>query len=318
MSTGQSLMDAGDKMSPVYSGVIKSCAVAIAPPAIVFGLSVQSIATSIYMNQCNPGDIMKAGGAWVALAEKNNEAAEALQAEIDTVDDGNWCGDDANAFKEAAGNIKSQLQELAVAAFLMGSQLIAFAVMLTVYWVFLTACTAVMVTFLTAYLAALSGVVSAPGAPAIRTSALAVATSLVASLKSFEAVLRSISTGCAALTGLITVVTFGFQKSQGNPVSPVDIAAAGLTNMLQGLAVYGLNALLMTPGGRHATTNPAIHAVQGGSALAPVYQNEDDGWKGLYEQGSGGPGLGGLDSAFNWMDEQLPDRFSNPEDVRWQ
>jgi hypothetical protein len=315
MSTGQRIMDAGEAMAPYYSGVIKSCAVAIAPPAIVFGLSVQAMATSIYMNQCNPGDILKSGGAWVALAEKNLEAAEALQTEIDSVTDEHWRGDDAEAFKEAAGNIKAQLQELAIAAFLIGSQLVAFSVMLTVYWLFLAACTAVMDAFLTAYLAALAGVASAPGAPAIRTSALTVGTSLVASMKSLESVLVSISTGCAALTGLVTAVTFGFQKSQGNPVSPVDVAAAGLTNMLQGLAVYGVNALLMTPGGRHAAVDPAIHALQGGSAVAPIYQGGGE-WSGNHD--GGGPGLGAVDSLLNWMDEELPEQFSNPDEAEWK
>lgn len=315
MSTGQSIMDAGDAMSPYYNGVIKSCAIAIAPPAIVFGLSVQAMATSIYMNQCNPGDILKAGGAWVALAEKNFEAVEALQTEVDSVNDENWCGDDADAFRDSANGVKIQLQELAIAAFLIGAQLVAFSAMLTVYWIFLTACTVVMDAFLVAYLGALAGVVSAPGAPAIRASALTVATSLVATMKSFESVLISISTGCAALTGGITAFTFGFQKGAGNPVSPVDIAAAGLTNVLQGLAVYGLNALLMTPGGRHANVSPWMHALQGGSAVAPTYKGDGE-WSGNYD--GGGPGLGALDSAFNWMDENLPDTFSNPDEVQWK
>lgn len=315
MSTGQSLMETGEAMTPYYNGVIKSCAVAIAPPAIVFGMSVQAMATSIYMNQCNPGDVLKAAGAWVALAEKNLEAVEALQTELDSVNEENWCGDDADAFKEASENAKLQLQELAVAAFLVGAQLVAFSVMLTVYWVFLTACTAVMDAFLAAYLAALAGVASAPGAPAIRTGALTVATSLVATMKSFESVLTSISTGCAALTASITAFTFGFQKGAGNPVDPVDIAAAGLTNMLQGLASYGLRAMLMTPGGGHAAVDPAIHALQGGSAIAPVYEGDGE-WSGAY--GGGGPGLGAVDSLFNLMDEELPDQFSNPDENEWR
>ncbi|HEX2144486.1 MAG TPA: hypothetical protein VHG10_08260 [Glycomyces sp.] len=316
MSAGQSIFDAGEAMAPYYNGVIKTCAVAIAPPAIVFGLSVQAMATSVYMNQCNPGDIMKAGGAWIMLAEKNMEACEALQAEVDSVNDENWSGKDADGFRQATHEVKLQLQELAITAFLIGAQLIAFAVMLTVFWLFLAACTAVMDAFLAAYLAALAGVISAPCAPAIMASAQTVATTLVATLKSFESVLISISTACAALTGGLTAFTFGWQKGAGNPVSPLDIAGAGLTNMLQGLATYGLRAMLMTPGGRHATVNPAIHALQGGSAIAPVYKGEEDGWSGNYD--GGGPGLGALDSLFNWMDESTPDAMNNPDDIDWQ
>ncbi|SDD84735.1 hypothetical protein [Glycomyces harbinensis] len=314
MSAGQSIFDAGEEMAPYYNGVIKSCAVAIAPPAIVFGLAVQAMATSVYMNQCNPGDIMKAGGAWIMLAEKNMEAAEALQTEVDTVTDQNWSGTDADGFTEAAGNVKLQLQELAVTAFLIGTQLIAFAVMLTVYWLFLTACTVVMDAFLVAYLAALAGVLTAPGAPAIMASAQTVATSLVATMKSFESVLISISTGCAALTGGLTAFTFGFQKGAGNPVSPVDIAGAGVANMLEGFAVYGLNALMMTSGGRHASVVPGLHALQGGSAIAPLYKGDGE-WGSGYD--GGGPGLGAVDGLLNLWEDHAPDEFTNPEEVQW-
>lgn len=315
MSTGQSLYDAGEEMSPYYNGVIKSCAVAIAPPAIVFGLAVQSMATSIYLNQCNPGDILKAAGAWVSLAEKNTAAAEALQAEVDTVNDGNWSGDDADAFRASAANVKAQLQELAVTAFLIGAQLLAFAAMLTVYWLFLTACTVVMDAFLAAYLAALAGVLTAPGAPAIMASAQTVATSLVASMKSFEAYLIAVSTGCAALTGGLTAVTFGYQKIKGNPVDPLDIAGAGLANMLEGLLVYGINVATMTPGGRHASVTNAMHVFQGVSSIFPMYKG--DGETGALFDG-GGPALGIPDSLLNLWEDHAPDRFTNPESVEWR
>jgi len=315
MSAGQSIFDAGEAMSPYYNGVIKSCAVAIAPPAIVFGLAVQAMATSVYMNQCNPGDIMKAGGAWIMLAEKNMEACEALQQEVDAVNDENWCGEDANAFKTASNNVKLQLQELAVTAFLIGAQLIAFAVMLTVYWLFLTACTVVMDAFLVAYLAALAGVLTAPGAPAIMASAQTVATSLVATMKSIEAVLTSISTGCAALTGGLTAFTIGFQKVAGNPVNPVDIAGAGVANMLEGFVTYGLNAAMMTSGGRHASVIPGLHALQGGSAIAPLYKGDGE-WGAGFD--GGGPGLGAVDGLLNLWEDQAPDVLTNPEEVKWR
>ncbi|MEU6246671.1 hypothetical protein [Glycomyces sp. NPDC047010] len=315
MPTGQSLYDAGDEMSPYYNGVIKSCAVAIAPPAIVFGLAVQSMATSIYLNQCNPGDVLKAAGAWVSLAEKNTAAADALQAEVDTVDDGNWSGDDADAFRASAASVKAQLQQLAVTAFLIGAQLLAFAVMLTVYWLFLTACTVVMDAYLAAYLAALAGVLTAPGAPALMASAQAVATGLVASMKSFEAYLVAVSTGCAALTGSLTAITFGYQKAQGNPVDPLDIAGAGLANMLEGFLVYGINVATMTPGGRHASVANAMHVFQGVSSIFPVYKG--GGETGALFDG-GGPALGIPDSLLNLWEDHAPDRFTNPESVEWR
>jgi uncharacterized protein YukE len=311
MSTGQSIFDAGEEMAPYYDGVIKTCAVAIAPPAIVFGLPVEAIAASVYRNQCNPGDIMKAGGAWVRLAEQHQEAVEALRAEVDKVDDEHWKGDDAEAFKAAAANVMSQLDQLAVNALLIGAQLVAFAVMLTVYWAFLVACTAVMDAFLTAHLAALAGVLTAPGAPAIVAGAQTVATSLVASMKSIEAVLISISTGCAALTGALTPFTVTFQKVDDNPVG---YSGAGIADMVEGLAVYGLNAAAMTPGGRHATVSSAMHAVQGVSPIMPTYQGDGE-WKSGYD---GGPLLGIPDGLLNLWEDHAPDKFTNPEEVDWR
>ncbi len=318
MSTGEAVFSAGEKMSPYYNGVIKSCAVAIAPPAVVFGLSVQALATSVYMNQCNPGDMMKAAGAWIKLAEKNWEAAEELTTQVDTVDEGNWCGKDADAFRESATNVDAQLKELAVVAFMIGAQLIALAVALTVYWVFLTACTVVMDVFLAAYTAAYAGVVTAVGAESIRASCLAVAASLVATAKSFEATITSISTACAALTGTLTAFTFGFQKSAGNPVSAADIAGAGLVNMLEGFATYALRSLTMTPAGRHAQMTgwtQGLHGLQAVNGIFPTYQGDGD-WEGGYD--GGGTGLGAVDGLANLWEDHAPDSLTNPDEARWR
>ncbi|THV43000.1 hypothetical protein [Glycomyces buryatensis] len=279
MSMGQDIFDSGDAMSPYYDGIISSCAVAIMPPAIAFGLSVQALATSIYLNQCNPGDMFKAAGAWIVLSEKNTEAAEALAAQTERVTDENWKGSDAEAFKGNSDNVQSQLKELAIAAFLIAAQLIALGIALTVYWAFLLAVTLVMDAFLVAYIAAYAGVITAVGAEAIRASCLVVATSLVATVKSFEAVMFSISSGCAALTALISVITFAYQDSKGNPVTIEEIAKGSLTNQLLGLGTFAERALLMTPGGRHATTGAAEgfkHGVnsQGGFGIVDSLASE--------------------------------------------
>jgi uncharacterized protein YukE len=315
-------MEAGEAMAGEYNAVIKSCAIGIAMPAIAFGLSTQALATVVYLNQCNPGDIMKGAGAWIALAEKNLEAVEALQTEVDKVNDGNWSGEDAEAFKAASSDVKSQLTQLAVNAYLVGAQLLAFAVMLTVFWLFLTAATAIMVVYFGAYAAALAGVVSSIGAPAIMASANVTAAALLATAKSFEATLISIATGCAAITGAMSIFTFAFQKVKGNPVSPLDIAGSGLTNMVEGLLVYGLNAATMTSGGRHATGAMeswgafASHATQALSAVFPTYKGEEDGWAGGYD--GGGPLLGIPDSALNWLwEDNAPESMKNPEDLDW-
>lgn len=257
MSAGQHVYDAGEEMASHYDAVIKGCAVAIAPPAVVFGSAVQSIAAGVYANQCNPGDVMKAAGAWIMLAEKNNEAADALEAEAGAVTPEHWSGDDADAFADAAGNVELQLRELAATAFLIGVQLLAFAVTLTAYWLFLTACADAMDAHLTAYLAALAGTATAPGAPAIMSSAQTVAASLLATAQGFESALVALSSDCAALTGGLTAFTFGFQKRAGDPVAPVDVNGPAVADMLEGFANHGRSALAMTSGG------PGLGAVDG-------------------------------------------------------
>ncbi|GAB3220004.1 hypothetical protein GCM10027447_03830 [Glycomyces halotolerans] len=301
MSTGDEIYQAGEAMSGYYEGVIKSCAVAIAPPALTFGLSVQSLATSIYMNQCNPGDMIKSAGAWIKLAEKNFEAMESLGGQTDRVGDDNWKGEDAEAFKDASDNIQQQLGELAVTAFLIGAQLIALAVALTIYWVFLFACTVTMGVFLAAYVAAYAGVVTSVGAEAIRTSCVTVATAFCSTVKAFEATIRSISAGCAALTAGLSGITFVFQKAHGNPVSPMDIAGSGLTNMLLGLGTFAERSLTMTPGGRHA-------AVTGGTAFR----------HGVQTQGGFGV-VDSLASNFYDGDENVPDVMRDPtgDEINW-
>lgn len=301
MSMGESVFEAGESMSPYYSGIISSCAVAIAPPAIVFGLSVQALATSIYMNQCNPGDMFKAAGAWFTLAEKNLEAAETLAAQTERVTDDNWKGSDAEGFKGSSENVRQQLQQLAVTAYLIGAQLIALGIALTVYWAFLLAVTVVMGAFLTAYAAAYAGVITAVGAEAIRASCLAVATALVATVKSFEGVMTGISSGCAAVTALLSVITFAYQNTHGNDVSPGEIAGSALTNTLLGLGTFVERALTMTPAGRHA-------AVTTGTAFRHGVQSQ------------GGFGIvDTLASTFYDGNENVPDVMRDPsaDEIKW-
>jgi hypothetical protein len=321
MSFGQEVFDAGEAMEGPCDAVIKSCAVGIAPPAIAFGLSVQALATSIYLNQCNPGALMKAGGAWILLAEKNFEAADALEAETATVNDDNWCGDDATAFKEASSDVGSQLRELAVMAFTVGVQLMAFSALFAAYWTFLAVVTVVMDVYFVAYIAALAGVVTSPGAPGIMASAQATGASMLAITKKIENALSTIAAVCAGIMGAFTAFTFTFQKIKGNPVSPLDIAGAGITNIAEGLFVYAVNALTMTPGGKHALgalKSPWTlggHLFQAGSPFAPTYKGDGE-WDAGYD-GGGGPTAGAPDSLMNWWEDVAPPALTNPEEVDW-
>lgn len=319
MTAGESLFELGNSMSPYYNGVIKSCAVAIMPPAIAFGLSVQSLATSIYMNQCNPGDMFKAAGAWITLAERNWDAVEALQAEVDTVNEGNWCGDDAEAFKQKTEDFKQQLQELAVNAIMVASELIVMATILTAYWAFLLTCTIVMDAFLIAYLAALATGIGAPAAAGIRASATAAAATMVGWAKATEGMISVASHTCAALMGAFTLFTWVFQKANGNPANPLEAAGASIVNMLEGFATFYARKFTMTPGGRHATTSLWQNGVQSVTNIFPTYQGgnvfDPDSWNGGFD--GGGAGLGAADGVSNAVQQYLPEELTNPTEVQW-
>ncbi|MEV3938329.1 hypothetical protein AB0K52_20425 [Glycomyces sp. NPDC049804] len=311
MSMGEAVYDTGAAMSPYYNGVIKSCAIAIAPPALVFGLSVQMLAVKIYLNQCNPGDMFKAAGAWIRLGEKNLEASNNLSAEVDTITDDNWSGADADAFKSSAEGVNAQLKELAVTAFLIGAQLITLGVALTVYWGFLGYCTVIMACCLASYLATCwTGV----GEVAARASALATATALLATAEAFENALKPIMIACTALTGTLTVFTWGFQAGAGNKANPLEIAGASITNMLEGFATYWIRKVSM-PAGKFASGINPENTIQAVSGIFPTYQGDGE-WKGGFQ--GGGAGLGIADSLSNLWQDHAPEELTNPDEIQWK
>ncbi|MFC3493298.1 PPE domain-containing protein [Glycomyces rhizosphaerae] len=311
MSMGESVYSTGAAMSPYYNGVIKSCAIAIAPPALVFGLSAQMLAVKIYMNQCNPGDMFKAAGAWIRLGEKNWEASENLTAEVDTITDENWSGDDSEAFKSSASGVNAQLKELAVTAFLIGAQLILLGIALTVYWGFLVYCTVIMACCLASYLATCwTGV----GEPAARAAALATAAGLLATAETFEAALKPIMIACTALTGTLTAFTWGFQAGAGNKANPLEIAGASVANMLEGFATYWIRKVTM-PAGKYASGINPENTIQAVSGIFPTYQGDGE-WKSGFQ--GGGAGLGIADSLSNLWQDHAPEELTNPEEIQWK
>ncbi|MDN3238748.1 hypothetical protein [Glycomyces tritici] len=318
MTMGETLFDAGSQMSPYFNGVIKSCALAIMPPAIAFSLGVQTLATSIYMNQCNPGDLTKAAGAWLTLAERNMDAVEALRAEVESVNDENWCGEDAGGFKQKSEDFMQQLTELAVNACLVASALLVMAALLAAYWVFLLTVTIVMNAFLVAYLAALATGIGAPAAAGIRASATAVAATMAGFAKTAEAGISTAGHTCAALMGAFTAFTWVFQKANGNPASPLDAAGASIANMIEGFGTFFARKFTMTPAGRHANTGYWQHGVQSVTNIFPTYQGgnffDSESWNGGYD--GGGAGLGVADGLANTAQSQdwWP---SNPTEVEW-
>lgn len=309
MSFGEQTYQAGEAMSPYYSYVLKTCAVMVAAPAITFGGPAQLLAAEIYKGQCNPGDMFKSAGAWFSLGEKNLEAAGKLADQVDSVNDDNWSGDDALAFKGSANGVNLQLTQLAMTAFLIGAQLMALGIMLSVYWCFLLVCVYTLMSFMVAFIAASW---SGAGAIVVRESARVGSLAMLAQVKSFEAVMQPIMMATTVLTGSLTLFTWNFQALAGNQANPLDIALGSIANMLEGFATSWLNGKTM-PGGQFAPGMVPENLIQVGSLFMPTDFNswESGGW------GGGGAGLGAADMTANLWESFAPDLFTNPEEIEW-
>lgn len=317
MSAGETVYNVGAEMSPYYNYVIKSCAIGIMAPSITFGLTVQLLAVEIYANQCNPGDMFKVAGAWTRLAEKNWEAADNLRAEVDSVNEGNWSGDDAEAYKASANGLIGQLQELGMTAALIAAQLIAIGVALTAFWLFLAAATATMFSLWIWYVAVLFSPAGPVAAPPMFISIQTVAGSLLATSKALSAPILTMSAACAVLTGSLTVFTWGFQISAGNQADPLDIAASSITNMLEGFAMFWAGNAMM-PGGQFASGMYAENVTQVFSNIAPTYSGEGN-WLTDWDSFSaepmqgGGPLFGVVDGLANTWEQHAPDWATNAD-----
>lgn len=316
MSFGEQTYHAGETMSPYYSYVIKTCAVMVAAPAITFGGPAQQLAALIYSGQSNPGDMFKSAGAWFSLGEKNLEAAGKLGAQVDSINDDNWSGDDADAFKGSASGVNAQLTQLAVTSFLIGAQLMALGVMLSVYWCFLLVCVYVLMSFMVAFIAASW---SGAGAAAVRVSARVGSTAMLVQAKSWETMMKPIMITTTALTATLTVFTWGFQAGAGNQANPLEIALGSITNMLEGFATYWVNEKTM-PGGDYMKGMVFENLLQASSVFAPTYDGgnpfDSENWN-AGGWGGGGAGFGVADGVGNLWESFAPDLFTNPEEIEW-
>ncbi|THV41877.1 hypothetical protein [Glycomyces buryatensis] len=327
-ATGDMFYQAGSAASPVYNAIIKTCGTVIVAPAIAFGPAVGIIASSIYMNQCNPGDMIKTGGSWFKLAGVNWAAADAPMAEVETITDDNWSGADAEAFKQKAAEFSYQLKELAINAVTLAMELLLMAGILTMYWGFLLTCTITMLSFFIQLCAVgWTGV----GAAAVVTAANASAAIMNLNVKAIESQITMIAGICAGIAAAFSVVTISLQKSHGNDVGVGDILGGFAGNALEGLATFGVRALLMTPMGRHSMTalqgvgGSAVslgsgwvlagHLGQAASTWIPTYQGDGD-WK-WGAEGGGGVGGGVPDGLANWWQDDPSETWSNPDEVKW-
>ncbi len=264
----QGMMDTFAVMSP-------AAAVEIVLPAFTFGPACTQIARIIYMNQCNPGQIMMVGAYWFQLAEKYIAAAQALQDEIDAMDAESWDGDDCQAFIDQAGKVRTQLWTIALFAIEVGIGLFSIAALLVVMVTAYAALATILMGMALVYWPLQAFPPTAAAAQAVRAAAMTVAATGLGILKALDTALTALGNGLAAAIGAGMGISWTALATQGNVVNPLDLVGPTAFNMAQGLAQLGLRNALAPSGGKHVAPGLA-HLFVGGQGAYNTGLNAND------------------------------------------
>jgi hypothetical protein len=238
-------------MMDTFAVVAPAAAVEIVLPTFTFGPSCTQIARIIYMNQCNPGQIMMVGAYWFQLAEKYITAAQALQDEIDAMDAESWDGDDCQAFVNQAGKVQTQLWTIALFAIEVGIGLFTIAALLAVMVTAYAALATILMAMALVYWPLQAFPPTAAAAQSVRAAAMTVAATGLTILKALDTALTALGKGLAAAIGAGMGVSWTVLATQGNVVNPLDLVGPTAFNMAQGLAQLGLRNAMAPSSGRH-------------------------------------------------------------------
>jgi hypothetical protein len=264
----QGMMDAFAMVSP-------AAAVEIVLPAFTFGPSCTQIARIIYMNQCNPGQIMMVGAFWFQLAEKYINAGKNLGDEVSGMDPEAWQGDDCDAFQEQSGKVSNQLFMIAAFAIEVGLGLFTIAALLAVMVTAYAALATVLMGMALVYWPLQAFPHTAAAAVAVRTAAMSVAAVGLGVLQALDKALLVLgNTLAAAITGGMGM-SWTVLASQGNVVNPLDMVGPTAFNMMNGLAQLALRNAAAPSGGKHVA--PGLgHLFVGAQGLRNVELNASD------------------------------------------
>ncbi|GAA2285822.1 hypothetical protein GCM10009853_046040 [Glycomyces scopariae] len=264
----QGMMDAFGMVSPI-------AAVEIVLPAFTFGPSCTQIARIIYMNQCNPGQIMMVGAYWLQLAEKYIKAGQGLDEEVGAMEADTWQGDDCDAFLDQSGKVTVQLFTIAAFALEVGLALFTIAALLAVMVTAYAALATALMAMALVYWPLQAFPLTAAAAVAVRTAAMTVAATGLGVLKALDAALLALGNGLAAFIGGGMTASWGLLASQGNVVNPLDMVGPTAFNMANGLAQLALRNAAAPSGGRHVA--PGLnHLFVGGQGLYNAGLNAND------------------------------------------
>ncbi|WP_335992243.1 hypothetical protein [Glycomyces sp. MUSA5-2] len=243
-SSFQGMMDAFAIAAP-------AAAVEIVLPAFTFGPSATQIARIIYMNQCNPGQIMMVGASWLQLAEKYIKAGDGLGDKVDAFDAEAWEGDDCSAFVDQSGKVRMQLFTIAAFAIEVGVGLFTIAALLAVMVTAYAALATVLMGMALVYWPLQAFPLTAPAAAAVRTAAMTIAATGLGILKTLDAGLEALGNGLAAFIGGGMTGSWAVLATQGNVVNPLDLVGPTAFNMANGFAQLALRNAAAPSGGRH-------------------------------------------------------------------
>jgi hypothetical protein len=251
MSIGAPEPESFQGMMDTFAVVAPAAAVEIVLPAFTFGPSCTQIARIIYMNQCNPGQIMMVGAYWFQLAEKYITAAQALQDEIDAMDAESWDGDDCQAFVDQSTKVRNQLWTIATFAIEVGIGLFTIAGLLAVMVTAYAALATILMAMALVYWPLQAFPLTAAAAQAVRAAAMTVAATGLGILKALDTALSVLGKGLAAGIGAGMGLSWTALATQGNVVNPLDLVGPTAFNMAQGFAQLGLRNALAPSSGRH-------------------------------------------------------------------
>lgn len=218
-------------------------------PAFLFSGPCTALSRLIYMNQCNPGQLMIVAATWLQVAEKYLAASDKLKEKTGAVDGDAWTGDDRDAFDGKADKVAVQLQVIGAFAMQVGISLFIMGTMLAIMVPLMLAVATSLMAFSVAYLTirAIPNPISAIVAENLRLVVMSTAASSLAALTTLDNAIGVAAKTLGAFIGGNMTVSWAVMASQGNFVNPVNTLGSTGFSMLQGLSQLALRNL-MAPG----------------------------------------------------------------------
>lgn len=260
----------------VFDYMAPTAAMEIVLPAFTFGLSCQQLSKLIYMDQCNPADIMAVGASWLQMAEKYLTAGHRLDDHVDGFAADAWEGDDRDKWQDHAEKVGVQLAAIGAFALEVGVTMMTIgailAVLVTAYSLFATALFAMAV----AYWAAMCvPVVGQGAAQAIRGAALSVGGVGYTIVKALDTAVTATAKVLAAFISGGMTGSWIVLAASDNVVNPLKVAGPALTQFVQGYIQYKARNYMAPGGGKHAKFGPA-NLFMGGQGVYNFGMNYSD------------------------------------------